>query len=81
MMLQARPIAISTAVLAFFALGIVGAIGGLDPFVCCERGLLGAVVAYVVAGLVVRAINAILTQALVASQTSPDETRGAAAEN
>ncbi len=80
-MLQARPIATTTAVLCFFVLGSVGAVGGLDPYVCCERGLLGAVVAYVAAGLVVRAINAILTQALVASQTSRDEERAGAAGN
>ena len=68
MLLQIRPIAVSAAVLCFFAIGIVGSLGGLSPCTCCKRAVLGAVVIYVVAAAAVRAINAILTQAMIASQ-------------
>jgi hypothetical protein len=65
MLLQIRPIAVSLAVLCFFAIGIVGSVGGLSPYTCCKRGVLGAVVAYLVTAYAVRAINAILTHAMI----------------
>jgi len=68
MLLQIRPIAVSCAVLCFFAIGIVGSVGGLSPYTCCKRAVLGAAIAYLVAGVAVRAINAILTQAMIADR-------------
>ncbi|MCL5282329.1 MAG: hypothetical protein M1376_20780 [Planctomycetes bacterium] len=68
MLLQIRPIAVRCAVLCFFAIGIVGALGGLAPYTCCQRAVLGAAIAYVVAGLAARAVNAILTQAMIADR-------------
>jgi hypothetical protein len=68
MLLQIRPIAISTAVLCFFAIGIVGSLGGLSPYTCCKRAVLGAMIIYVVTIGAVRAISAILTQAMIADQ-------------
>ena len=68
MPLQIRPIAVSTAVLCFFALGIVGSLGGLSPYTCCRRAVLGAAIGYLVAAVAVRAINAILTQAMIADR-------------
>ncbi len=67
-MLQIRPIAISCAVLCFFAIGIVGSLGGLPPYTCCKRAVLGAALLYLVAGVAVRAVNAILTQAMIADR-------------
>jgi len=67
-MLQVRPMAVSGAVLCFFAIGIVGSLGGLSPYPCCKRALLGAAIAYLVAGAAVRAVNAILTQAMIADR-------------
>lgn len=67
-MLHVRSIALSIAIICFFALGIVGSISGLSPYTCCKRALIGAVVAYFAAGTAVRAVNAILTQAMIASQ-------------
>ena len=72
-MLHARYIAVSTAVICFFALGIIGSIGGLSPDVCCQRALLGAAVAYGAAHVAVQAIAAILTHAMIASQIQKDE--------
>lgn len=72
MVLQTRPIAFTTAVIAFFVLSIVGSIVGLPPCTCSKRAVLGAVAAYAVASVAVRAINTILTQAMIASQTSKD---------
>ena len=68
MLLQIRPIAISAAVLCFFALAIVGSLGGLSPCTCCKRAVLGAIVIYVVTAGAVRAINAVLTQAMIADR-------------
>ncbi len=65
MPLQIRPIAVSTAVVCFFAIGVVGSLSGLSPYTCCRRAVLGAALGYLAAALAVRAINAILTQAMI----------------
>ena len=72
MVLQPRRIAFTLAVIGFFTLSIVGTIVGLAPDTCCERAVLGAVVVYVATSVAVRAINTILTQAMIASQVSKD---------
>jgi hypothetical protein len=70
MLLPIRSIAVSAAVFCFFAIGIIGSVGGLSPYPCCRRAILGATVAYLTAGTAVKAINAILTQAMIASQVN-----------
>ena len=79
MLLPIRPIAVSAAVVGFFAIGMVGSVVGLSPYTCCKRAVLGAAIAYVVIGAAVRAINAILTQAIIADQIhkgNPGENEG-----
>jgi hypothetical protein len=68
MPLHVRSIAVSIAVVCFFVLSIIGGISGLSPFVCCKRALIGAIIVYIAAGLAVRAINAILVDAMVTNQ-------------
>jgi len=68
MPLNVRSIAVSAAVSCFFAVGLIGWCTGLMPFTCCKRALAGAVVVYVAVALVVRAVNAILTDAMIESQ-------------
>jgi uncharacterized membrane protein YjjP (DUF1212 family) len=68
MLLHIRPMAVSCAVLGFFAIGIVGSLGGLSPYTSCKRAVLGAAIAYLVAGAAGRAVNAILTQAMIADR-------------
>ena len=67
MPLQDRPIAIKCAVACFFGVCIVGLCQGVSPETCSQRGLLGAVVVYLGAKLVVKLINTILMQAIVTS--------------
>ena len=74
MLLHTRSIAFTAAVIGLFAISAVGAIKGLSLDICTERALLGALMTYVAASFVVRAIDAILTQAMIASQTDKDET-------
>jgi hypothetical protein len=68
-----RPVAVTAAVLCFFAIGIVGSLCGLSPDTCSRRALLGAVGAYLAATAAVRAINAIVTQAMIAGQINKYE--------
>jgi len=68
MLLQTRPLAVSTAVVCFFVLGIVGSLGGLSPYTCCRRAVLGAVLVYLATAVAVRAINAILTGAMISDR-------------
>jgi len=70
---QIRPIAVQVAVTCFFALSIVSWINGLMPFVCCKRALIGAACAYVATALAIRAVNAILIDAMVKSQLKQEE--------
>lgn len=68
MPLHVRSIAVTVAVICFFGLSFVCWVSGLPPFVCCERALIGALITYVAASLAVKAINAILTNAMITSQ-------------
>jgi hypothetical protein len=72
--LHVRSIAISSAVVSVFAVAIVGSISGLSPWACCERALLAAVVIYCVAVAAVRAVNAILIQAIVDNEIDKERT-------
>ena len=68
MPLEVRPIALSVAVICFFVVVIIGSVSGLCPFTCCKRGLAGAVVAYIGTACSVKAINAILINAMAKKQ-------------
>ncbi len=70
MLLHVRSIAASAAVACFFAVCLIGWASGFLPFTCCKRALIGAIVAYVVVALSVKAINAILINAMIKSQMS-----------
>jgi len=76
MPLHVRSIAVSIAVICFFVLSLVGWFCGLSPFVCCKRALIGAVLAYVAGGWAVRAINAILVEAIIANQVNQQDDSG-----
>ena len=65
MPLDTRLIATKIAVTFFFTLGLIGSAVGLTPFTACKRALAGALLAYFVAILAVKAINAILLDAMI----------------
>jgi len=68
MPLHVRSISVSVAVICFFGIAVIGWISELSPFTCCKRALTVAFIVYVVASLAVKAINAILINAMVKSQ-------------
>jgi len=68
MPLNVRPIALSFAAISFFIIAIIGSFSGLSPFTCCKRSLIGAFFAYIAATIAVKAINAILINAVVTSK-------------
>ncbi|MHC4744967.1 MAG: hypothetical protein ACYS8Z_23880, partial [Planctomycetota bacterium] len=68
MPLNARPIAVSFAVISFFGISFVAWFSGLTPFTCSKRAIAGAILAYVAAALAVKAVNAILFSAMVEYQ-------------
>jgi hypothetical protein len=68
MPLNVRSIAVSIAVICFFAIAGIGWISGLSPFTCCKRALVGAVAAYIAGAWAVKAINAILIDAMITSR-------------
>ncbi len=68
MPLHTRSIAISAAVVCFFTVSLIGWASHISPFTCCKRALMTALAVYVVATLAVKAINAILINAMIKSQ-------------
>jgi hypothetical protein len=70
MPLHVRSIAVSISVICFFVLSFVGWIGGLSPYVCCKRALIGAVLVYIAGRWAVKAINAILVNAMISNQVN-----------
>lgn len=81
MPLNVRSIAVSIAVICFFGLSLVGWYSGLSPFTCSKRALLGAVIAYIAGTWAVKAVNAILMNALVKNKMNQEEEQDSAAEN
>jgi len=68
MPLHVRSIAVSIAVICFFAIAGIGGISGLSPFTCCKRALVGAAAAYIAGAWAIKAINAILMHAIITSR-------------
>ncbi len=68
MPLHVRSIAVSIAVICFFAIAGIGWISDLSPFTCCKRALVGAAAAYIAGAWAVKAINAILMNAMITNQ-------------
>jgi hypothetical protein len=73
MPLHVRSIAVSISVICFFVLSFIGWICGLSPFVCCKRALIGAVLAYLSASFAVKAINAIIVNAIISNQVEQQQ--------
>lgn len=68
MLLNVRSVAVSIAVMCFFGMAIVGLFSGLSPFICCKRAILGALLAYITGTCVIKAINAILLNAMITNR-------------
>ena len=65
MPLNMRSIAVSFAVVCFFAVSFIGWLNSLTPFACCKRSLAAAVFGYIVGTLTAKVLNAILISAMV----------------
>ncbi len=72
MPLPKRVIAVSSAVLGFFALSLASASAGVGPATCCKRAVCGSILVYLAASMVVGIINGVLTRAMISSQLSKD---------
>ena len=68
MPLHVKSIAVSIAVICFFAVAVIGLVSGLSPFTCCKRALVAAAAAYIAGAWAVKAINAILINAMISSR-------------
>ena len=68
MPLNVRSIALTTAVMCFFAVSLIGWVSGFSPFTCSKRALTTAFVVYIIIILAVKAINTILINAMINSQ-------------
>lgn len=73
MPLNARPIAVSFAVVSFFGISFVAWFSGLSPFTCSKRAIVGAILAYFAAALAIKAVNAILISAMVEYEMQQQE--------
>lgn len=73
MPLDVRKIAIRTAVIFFFILGLLGWSSGFEPFTCCKKAVVGAVLAYIAAAVAVKIVNAVLIRVLVDEQMEKNQ--------
>jgi hypothetical protein len=73
MPLHVRSIAVTIAVICFFVLSFICWMSGFSPFVCCKRAIIGAAIAYVAGAFAVKAINAILINAMITNQMKQQE--------
>ncbi len=73
MPLHVRSIAVSISVIFFFGLSLIGWISDLSPYVCCKRAVMGSVLVYIASSFAVRAINAILIDAIILNQMNRQE--------
>jgi hypothetical protein len=73
MPLNVKLISTNTAVVCFFAIAIIGWIGKISAMTCCKRAVIAAIVAYVVASLAVKAVNAILISAMVTKMVTKEQ--------
>jgi hypothetical protein len=78
MPLRVRPISVGIAVTFFFGISVVGCLTGLAPFTCCKRALLGAAMAYIAGSLTVKAINAVLVNAIIENQMNQKQEKNGA---
>jgi hypothetical protein len=76
MPLNVRSVAVSIGVICFFAIAGIGWISGLSPFTCCKRALVGAAAAYIAGAWAVKAINAILMNAMITSRMKQQKEEG-----
>ncbi len=81
MPLNVRSISTNAAVAFFFAIAIVGWIGKLSAITCCKRAVIAAIVAYIVASIAVKAINAILISAMVTKQLTLEQEKNSDSKN
>ena len=68
MPLHVKSISMSVAVTCLFVISFVAWFAELEPFICCKRAVLGAVITYIGTTIVVNVINDILISALVKSR-------------
>lgn len=81
MPLHVRSVATNIAVICFYSLSIVGWLSNLSPFTCTKRALAGALLTYIVASLAVKAINAILINAMVTKQMNQQKENSSGDKN
>jgi hypothetical protein len=80
-MFETRPIAARVAVCCFFLFSFLCWLTNQSPLFCCKRALAGAVLAYIAAAAAVKAVNAIITQALIDRELTRQKEDEIAAEN
>ncbi len=76
MPIDGRSTAIKIAAAAFFCVGMIGWMRGVQPDMCCKRALIGAFVAYVATVLAVKATNAVLVSAIIKNEIFEQEGQG-----
>ena len=81
MPLDARSIAINMAVLCFFGTSVLGWFSKFTPFICCKRALIAATFAYIITTCAAKAINAIITNAMIESQLNEQKEKTVDDEN
>lgn len=75
MLIHARPVAVTLSVICFFGLSFAGWFHNLSPYVCCKRAIAGAALVYIAGSIAVKAINAILIDAMIMNRVNQDKSK------
>ena len=81
MPLDVRSISTNAAVASFFLIAIIGWTSKLSSVTCCKRAVIAAIVVYVVATIIVKAINAILLSAMVTKMLKAEQENNSDTKN
>ena len=70
MPLNQHSTALTTAIFAFFAVSIIGAIYKNAPATCCKRAVIAMLAVYLFVSIIIKIINAVLVNAMISKQIS-----------
>lgn len=74
--MHTRRIAVTVAIVGFFALAAVGWVSGLSVYACATRALVGAGVLFVLVRLVSRVLLRIVADAIIRNAAARDAAQG-----
>lgn len=68
MPIDKRQTALTTSVIVFFIVSIIGIFNNVGPEICCKRAIIAMIIAYFLVSIIVRFINYLVIDAMASRQ-------------